>query len=105
MERRQSERKKVTAVVYLCVTGRPFQRCKAYNLSAGGVFVETRPLGLRRGRKVQLVFVLAIGPIIKLRRLPAVVARVSRDGAGMLLQSKLMTRRTQIASEHTGLWP
>jgi hypothetical protein len=88
-ERRQSERKAIAAVVYLCVKSRPFQRCKAHNLSAGGVFVEIEPLILRCGRKVQLVFVLAVGTLIKLHRLPEVVARVSKSGAGMLLGSKL----------------
>jgi hypothetical protein len=99
MERRTSERKRVAAIVYLCVRGQRFQRCKAYNLSAGGVFVETTPLALRRGRKVQLVFVLAVGGVIKLHRLPAVVARVSRNGAGMLLQSQLSLRRIPVASQ------
>jgi hypothetical protein len=93
MERRKSERKKVAALVYLCVTGQPFRRCRACNLSSGGVFVETVPLALRRGRKVQLVFVLPVEAVIKLRRVTAIVARVSKQGAGMLLQSKLSPRR------------
>jgi hypothetical protein len=93
MERRNSERKKVAALVYLYVTGQPFRRCRACNLSSGGVFVETGPLSLRRGRKVQLVFVLPLDAVIKLRRVPAVIARVSKDGVGMLLHSKLPSRR------------
>jgi hypothetical protein len=103
MERRNSERKKVTARVYLYVTGQPFRRCIACNLSSGGVFVETRPLSLRRGRKVQLVFALTLDGVIRLRRLPAVVARTSKNGIGMLLQSQLPPRRRDAPSQSTSL--
>lgn len=96
IERRQSERKQVAALVYLCVTGQRFRRCKACDLSAGGTFIELEPFALRRGRKVQLVFVLTTGRTIKLHRLQAVVARVTKAGAGMSLHSKLPRRRAGI---------
>ncbi|MBA2410156.1 MAG: PilZ domain-containing protein [Gammaproteobacteria bacterium] len=98
IERRQSERKQVAALVYLCASGQRFRRCKASDLSAGGTFIELEPIALRRGRKVQLVFVLAAGATIKLHRLQAVVARVTRTGAGMSLHSKLPRR-------HVGIMP
>jgi hypothetical protein len=103
MERRLNERKKIAAIVYLCVAGQRFQRCRACDLSSGGVYVELQPLTLRRGRKVQLVFVLAAGAMIKLHRLQAVVVRVSRDGAGLLLQSKLESNDNRNPSRHAGL--
>ncbi|MGH8501446.1 MAG: PilZ domain-containing protein [Gammaproteobacteria bacterium] len=103
IERRQSERKQVAALVYLCVTGQRFRRCKASDLSAGGIFIEMEPFALRRGRKVQLVFVLATGATIKLHRLPAVVARVTRAGAGMLLHSKLPRRRAGVLPQYPSL--
>jgi hypothetical protein len=103
MERRNSERKKVAARVYLYVAGQPFRRCTACNLSSGGVFIEAKPLSLRRGRKVQLVFALPFNGVIRLRRLPAVVARTSKNGIGMLLQSQLPPRRRQVPSQHTSL--
>lgn len=101
MERRLNERKKIAAIVYLCVAGQRFQRCRACDLSAGGVYIELQPLALRRGRKVQLVFVLTVGATIKLHRLQAVVARVSKRGAGMLLQSKLESYTSRNPSRHT----
>lgn len=103
-ERRLSERKKVAAVVYLCVAGQRFQRCRASDLSVGGVYVEMQPPTLRRGRKVHLVFVLAVGATIKLHRLQAVVVRVSKHGAGLLLQSRLGAYGNQISRQQTGLW-
>jgi hypothetical protein len=104
VERRQSERKRIAAIVYLRIPGRRLVWCEASNLSAGGTFIEVTPPAMRWGREVQLIFVLAIGGIIKLRRVPAVVARVCHDGAEMLLHSKLSLRRGAAPFRNSGLY-
>ena len=49
MERRLLERNKVATTVYLSVPGGRFHRCRAKNLSAMGVFLEIKSLGLPAG--------------------------------------------------------
>ena len=94
MERRLSERMPVTVNVYLYCQGRRLrQSCNVGNLSTRGVFVETRPRDLYRGRRVEVVFAQAFGSIVRLHRLPAVVARVAEDGAGIIFLSRIGLRR------------
>ena len=54
MERRLLERNKVATTVYLSVPGGKFHRCRAKNLSAMGVFLEIKALGLPAGTVVNL---------------------------------------------------
>ena len=61
--------------------------CKAVNLSATGVFIETTNLGLRKGQQVTLAFAINLGAITKLHRRMAVVAHVSRGGTGLMMES------------------
>lgn len=88
MERRLLERNKVSTTVYLSVPGgRPF-RCRARNLSAMGVFLESRSLGLPAGTVVNLVFAVNLGETVRLHRRKAVVAHVSERGAGLMMQGR-----------------
>ena len=61
MERRLLERNKVATTVYLSVPGGRFHRCRAKNLSAMGVFLEIKALGLPAGTVVNLVFAVNLG--------------------------------------------
>jgi len=61
MERRLLERNKVATTVYLSVPGGKFHRCRAKNLSAMGVFLEIKALGLPSGTVVNLVFAVNLG--------------------------------------------
>jgi hypothetical protein len=61
--------------------------CKAVNLSATGVFVETTNLGLRKGQQVILAFAINLGTVTKLHRRCAIVAHVSRGGTGLMMES------------------
>ena len=56
MERRLHTRHRARTTVYVVMSGRKSRICKAKNLSANGVFVETENLGLRKGQQVQLAF-------------------------------------------------
>ena len=61
--------------------------CRAINLSATGVFVETTNLGLRKGQQVELAFAINLGAVTKLHRRTAVVAHVSRGGTGLMMDA------------------
>jgi hypothetical protein len=73
--------------VYINVPGGRRKLCKAMNLSATGVFIETTNLGLRKGQQVILSFAINLGVITKLHRRTAIVAHVSRGGTGLMMES------------------
>jgi hypothetical protein len=88
MERRLLERNRVSTTVYLAVPGEGLYRCRARNLSAMGVFLEMRSLGLPAGTVVNLIFAVNLGAIVRLHRRKAVVAHSSSEGAGLMMQSR-----------------
>jgi hypothetical protein len=92
MERRLLERNKVATTVYLSVPGGKFHRCRAKNLSAMGVFLEIKSLGLPAGTVVNLVFAVNLGETIRLHRRKAVLAHVSDRGAGLMMQGRTQLR-------------
>jgi hypothetical protein len=99
MERRLLERNKVSTTVYLAVPGAGPVRCRARNLSAMGVFLEIKALGLPAGTVVNLVFAVDLGDTVRLHRRKAVVAHVSERGAGLMMQGRSQVRPiTQRAS-------
>lgn len=92
MERRLLERNKVSTNVYLSVPGGRPHRCRAKNLSAMGVFLEIKALGLPAGTVVNLVFAVDLGETVRLHRRKAVVAHVSELGAGLMMQGRSHVR-------------
>jgi hypothetical protein len=99
MERRLLERNKVSTTVYLALPGARPVRCRARNLSAMGVFLEIKALGLPAGTVVNLVFAVDLGDTVRLHRRKAVVAHVSERGAGLMMQGRSQVRPiTQRAS-------
>jgi hypothetical protein len=92
MERRLLERNKVATTVYLSVPGGKLHRCRAKNLSAMGVFLEIKSLGLPAGTVVNLVFAVNLGDTIRLHRRKAVLAHVSDRGAGLMMQGRTQLR-------------
>ena len=87
MERRLHTRHRARTTVYIVVPGRSGKLCRAHNLSANGVFVETRNLGLPKGAIVELAFAINLGKITKIHRRQAIVAHVSRGGTGLRMDS------------------
>jgi len=87
MERRLHTRHRARATVYLIVPGRRGALCRAHNLSANGVFVETRNLGLTKGSIVELAFAINLGAVTKIHRRQAIVAHVSQGGTGLKMES------------------
>jgi hypothetical protein len=87
VERRLHTRHRARTIVYITVPGGCRKLCKAVNLSATGVFIETSNLGLRQGQQVVLSFAISLGVITKLHRRTAVVAHVSRGGTGLMMET------------------
>ena len=92
MERRLLARNKVATIVYLSVPGGRFHRCRARNLSAMGVFLEIRAMGLPAGTVVNLVFAVSLGNTIRLHRRRAIVTHVNDRGAGLMMQGRSQVR-------------
>jgi hypothetical protein len=88
MERRLHTRHRAKTTVYLVsLPGKAGRICKAKNLSANGVFVETANLGLRKGQHVELAFAINLGIVTKIHRRTAVVAHISRGGTGLKMEN------------------
>jgi len=87
VERRLHTRHRARTTVYLTVPGVNRRVCKAVNLSATGVFIQTSNLGLRKGQQVELAFAINLGTVTKLHRRAAVVAHVSRGGTGLMMEA------------------
>ena len=88
MERRLLERNRVSTTVYVSVPGGEVRRCKARDLSATGVFLELKSLGVPTGSIVNLVFAVSLDDTVRLHHRKAVVAHVSEDGAGLMMQGR-----------------
>jgi hypothetical protein len=86
VERRLTTRHRARTTVYVLLPGPRRRLCRASNLSASGVFVETGDLGLRRGQTVELAFAISLGTVTKIHRRTAVVAHISRGGTGLMME-------------------
>jgi hypothetical protein len=69
------------------VPGQRRRLCRARNLSATGVFVETGEMALRKGQSVELAFAINLGVVTRIHRRSAVVAHVSRGGTGLMMEN------------------
>jgi len=87
MERRMHTRHRARTTVYLIVPGKRGRVCRARNLSANGVFVETENLNLPKGTVLELAFAINLGSVTKIHRRKAVVAHVSGGGTGLRMES------------------
>ena len=87
MERRLHTRHRARTTVYVQIPGRRGKLCRARNLSANGVFVETENLGLQKGSVVELAFAINLGEVTKIHRRTAIVAHVTRGGTGLRMES------------------
>ena len=92
MERRLHTRHRARTVVYVSVPNGRGKLCRAKNLSANGVFIETANLGLRKGSTVQLAFAINLGVVTKIHRRTAIVAHISRGGTGLMMESLAAAR-------------
>lgn len=87
MERRLHTRHRARTAVFVAVPGRPGKLCRARNLSANGVFIETENLGLKKGATVHLAFAINLGVVTKIHRRTAIVAHITKGGTGLMMES------------------
>ena len=87
VERRLHTRHRARTSVYITIPGGRKKLCRAVNLSATGVFIQTTDLGLRKGQQVDLSFAINLGSVTKIHRRTAVVAHVSRGGTGLMMEA------------------
>jgi hypothetical protein len=92
MERRLHGRHKARTMVFVLIPGGPGKLCRAKNLSANGVFIETSNMGLKKGTTVQLAFAINLGTVTKIHRRTAIVAHISRGGTGLMMENLTGTR-------------
>jgi hypothetical protein len=102
MERRLLARNKVSTVVYLSVPGGRFHRCRAKNLSAMGVFLEIKAMGLPAGTVVNLVFAVTLSNTIRLHRRRAIVTHTNELGAGLMMQGRPRSGHREVADGSRG---
>ena len=81
MERRLHTRHRARTAVYVSVPGRPGKLCRARNLSANGVFIETENLGLKKGATVHLAFAINLGVVTARFIVAPRSLRTSREAA------------------------
>ncbi len=87
-ERRLHTRHRARTTVYLVsLPGKRGHICRAQNLSATGVYIETDGLGLQLGQHVELAFAINLGSVTKIHRRTAVVAHVSGGGTGLQMEN------------------
>ena len=87
VERRLHTRHRARTTVYITIPGGRKKLCRAVNLSATGVYIQTANLGLRKGQQVELSFAINLGTITKIHRRTAIVAHVSRGGTGLMMDA------------------
>jgi hypothetical protein len=87
VERRLHTRHRARTSVYVTIPGGRKKLCRAVNLSATGVFIQTTDLGLRKGQQVELSFAINLGSVTKIHRRTAIVAHVSRGGTGLVMDA------------------
>lgn len=78
--------------VYLSASGRRVRGYRVGDLSAQGLFVQAPQHDLHKGAVVRALFTLPrAGNVIEIRRIPAVVARVSPGGLGLMFTRRAMS--------------
>lgn len=87
VERRLHTRHRARTAVYVTIPGGRKKLCRAVNLSATGVFIQTADLGLRKGQQVELSFAINLGSVTKIHRRTAIVAHVSQGGTGLMMDA------------------
>ena len=87
VERRLHTRHRARTSVFITIKAGRKKLCRAVNLSATGVYIQTTNLGLRKGQQVELSFAINLGTITKIHRRTAVVAHVSRGGTGLMMDA------------------
>lgn len=84
MEHRCGTRRAIDAGVIVDCRPSGLARGHIRNISAGGLYVKMRPLRGLSNDRVKVIFVRHDQGVCRVYRLPAVVIRWTRDGAGLM---------------------
>ena len=84
MNRRQFDREPTNLELYAQSGEQRPRRLKATNISSRGVFVENWSPPPQDGARVDLVFLIGAGAVVRLLRRSARVARVVDGGVGLI---------------------
>jgi len=87
IERRGTTRHRARTKVHIKSTHGKKRLCQAVNLSAGGVAIETKDLGLTKNEIVELTFVINLGAIAKMHHRKARVVHVKNGITGFAMAS------------------
>ncbi|HEX7045653.1 MAG TPA: PilZ domain-containing protein [Burkholderiales bacterium] len=84
MEHRCGTRRVIDAGVIIDSRPAGLVHGRIRNISVGGVFVRMRPIPGMTNDRVKIVFVRHDRGVCRIYRLPAVIVRWTRDGAGLM---------------------
>ena len=84
MEHRCGTQRVIEANVIIDCRPAGLTRGHVRNISAGGLFIKMRPPGGLTSDRVKVVFVYHDRGVARMYRMPAVIIRWSRDGAGLM---------------------
>lgn len=84
MEHRCGTRRSIDAGVIVDCRPGALVRGRVQNISVGGLYVKMRPVGGIANDRVYIVFIRRDRGVTRVYRIPAVIIRWTRDGAGLM---------------------
>lgn len=84
LEHRTGSRRRIDAKVIIDCRPAGLMRGKIQNISVGGLFIRMRPPARMVSDRVKVVFIRSDRGVSRLYRLPAIVIRWNREGAGLM---------------------
>lgn len=87
IEKRLHTRHRASTRVRVSIPGRKSVICKAVNLSAAGCAIATGGLGLKKGQRATLTFLVKLGTITKMHIRTATVTHVTAGRTGFAMDT------------------
>jgi hypothetical protein len=86
MEHRWTGRQAIVHSVLIRTHEQGSRRARVRDISSSGMFVELPPTAapLSKNKKVELIFVRSTKRISRILRIPALIVRITRSGAGLM---------------------
>jgi len=84
MEHRCGTRRMIDAGIIVDCRPAGLVHGRIHNISVGGLFVKMRPLRGITNDRVRIVFIRRDKGVCRIYRMPAVIIRWTRDGAGLM---------------------
>lgn len=84
MEHRCGTRRTIDAAIIVDCRPAGLVRARIQNISVGGLYIKMRPVAGISNDRVRLVFVRRDRGVCRVYRMPAVIIRWTREGAGLM---------------------